>query len=64
MQCKMENLENFPQENLVLQRFFEALNWANQNGLHYEFMESFLVDFGSTGSVLSAIAFANREWDL
>ena len=53
-----------PPEKLSLERFFEALSWAKQNGLEYEFMESFLVDFASTGSVLSAIAFAEREWDL
>lgn len=56
--------ENFPPENLDLKPFFEALSWATLNGLKYEFMESFLVDFGSTRNILSAISFANREWDL
>ena len=60
----MNDLEKIPPEKLSLERFFEALSWAKQNGLEYEFMESFLVDFASTESVLSAIAFANREWDL
>ena len=53
-----------PPEKLSLERFFEALSWAKQNGLHYEFMEFFLLDYQRTGSVLSAIAFAEREWDL
>ena len=56
--------ENFPPEISDMKTFFEALNWANRNGLHYEFMEFFLLDYQRTGSVLSAIAFAEREWDL
>ena len=41
-----------------------ALEWARKNALAYEFMEFFLIDYKKTGDVASAIAFANREWDL
>lgn len=60
----MNDLEKIPPEILGLERFFEALSWARMNGLQVEFMESFLLDYGNTRDVLSAIAFANREWDL
>lgn len=60
----MNDLEKIPPEKLSLERFFEALRHAASNGLHYEFMEFFLLDYQRTGSILSAIAFANREWDL
>lgn len=41
-----------------------ALEHARKNGLAYEFMEFFLIDYKKTSDVASAIAFANREWDL
>lgn len=47
-----------------LQDFFDALSWAKQNGLHYEFMEFFLRDYGNNKDVSKAIDFANDEWDL
>jgi hypothetical protein len=47
-----------------LKWFFNALSWAKSNGLHYEFMEFFLRDYGNNKDVRTAIAFANDEWDL
>ena len=59
------HFENFPRpENSDLKRFFEALNAARQYGLHYEFMEFFLLDYKHNGDILEAISYANREWDL
>ena len=60
----MNTDEKIPPEILGLERFFEALSWARKHQLNYEFMESFLQDYGNTRDILSAIAFANREWDL
>lgn len=47
-----------------LKSFFGALSWAKANGLHYEFMEFFLRDYGNNKNVATAINFANDEWDL
>lgn len=47
-----------------LKKFFSALSWAKANGLHYEFMEFFLRDYGNNKDVKTAIFYANCEWDL
>ena len=47
-----------------LSAFFEALEWAKAHGLHFEFMEFFLRDYGNNKNVHEAIDYANCEWDL
>lgn len=47
-----------------LDDFFDALKWATDNGLQYEFMEFFLRDYGNNKDVIEAIDYANDEWDL
>lgn len=47
-----------------LEGFFDALKWAAQCGVHYEFMEFFLRDYGNNKEITAAIDYANREWDL
>jgi enoyl-[acyl-carrier-protein] reductase (NADH) len=47
-----------------INRFLEALAWANECGLKMEFMDSFLQDYEQTKSIPSAVWFAECEWDL
>jgi hypothetical protein len=47
-----------------LDGFFDALRWAKECGLEYEFMEFFLRDYGNNKDVNAAIFYANCEWDL
>ena len=56
--------EESRQIEIELTDLFEAIDWADQNGLKYEFMEFFLRDYGLNKDVQQAIDYANREWDL
>ena len=44
--------------------FFDALSWAKENGLEYEFFIFFLDNIKHGESIPNAIWQANREWDL
>lgn len=52
------------QRRAEVENFIKTFEWAKENGLECEFVESFLQDFESTKSIPSAIWFASCEWDL
>ena len=43
---------------------YESIEDAYKNGMLIEFLDSFVVDYNQTKSIISAVNFANREWDL
>ncbi len=49
---------------IEITNFFDALDWATECGLQYEFIEFFLRDYGNNKNVREAIHYANCEWDL
>lgn len=49
---------------IEITNFLDALAWAKECGLQYEFMEFFLRDYGNNKNVREAIHYANCEWDL
>lgn len=50
--------------NEDLKYFFDSLDWAKKNGLHYEFMETFLQQYVLDKKLDDAIWHALYEWDL
>ncbi len=44
--------------------FFDALSWAKENGLEYEFFTFFIDNIRHGENIPNAIWQANREWDL
>lgn len=58
----LENLPNLKREEYYY--LYNAIGMAIKNGLLMEFLESFSLDYNQTKSIISAVNFANREWDL
>lgn len=59
---QMENAMTVDHKELA--RLFEALAWADECGLKYEFMEFFLEEISRGYTISESIQYANREWDL
>lgn len=47
-----------------LSALIAAIDNARANGLEYEFLEFFLRDYKTSGSIPEAIWYADCEWDL
>lgn len=47
-----------------IEHFLKYLDWAKENGVEIEFMNSFLQDYSYNSNINQAVWFAVCEWDL
>jgi hypothetical protein len=53
-----------PKEKSESRAIYDSIKWAEQNGLHLEFIQSLVKNIQKNQTVFDAIFHSNYEWDL